>query len=56
MDQVNKKQGFIARLFNKLDKKLAEKAKKSSSCCGTDSKGGSSCCGNSDKKGGSSCC
>lgn len=40
-----KKKGFLGRFLDNLDKKIEEKAKKSS-CCGGDSgsKKGSSCC------------
>jgi hypothetical protein len=39
-----KKKGFIARILEKLDKKMEEKAAKSSCCCGPDKKKGQSCC------------
>jgi len=40
------KQGFFGSLIDKLDKRLKEKAKNTSSCCGGDKKdpNGSSCC------------
>ncbi len=52
MDKNNKKQtnktkgkkGFIAKVIDKLDKKLEEKAKKTPCCDKSDKKGGSSCC------------
>lgn len=37
------KKGFFGKLFEKIDKKLEEKAQKSS-CCGTNKDNGSSCC------------
>jgi hypothetical protein len=44
-NQKEKKKGFFAKLFETLDKKLADKAKKSGSCCGSKNDGGDSCCG-----------
>ena len=39
------KKGFFARLLDKLDKKMEEKAKSGSCCCkGDDSEGKKSCC------------
>jgi len=38
------KKGFISRILEKLDKKLAEKSKKSSCCDSGNEKKGSSCC------------
>ncbi len=38
-----KKKGFIARLIEKLDKKMEEKSK-SAGCCSTSKDKGSSCC------------
>ena len=39
------KKGFFARLFDKLDKKIEEKAKAGSCCCKSDgSEGKKSCC------------
>lgn len=38
-----KKKGFFGKMIEKLDKKMEEKAKKSS-CCGSDKDKGSSCC------------
>jgi len=38
-----KKKGFIARLMEKLDKKLEEKSK-SAGCCSSSKDKGSSCC------------
>lgn len=40
----NKKRSFFARLFDKLDKKMEEKAKSSPCCCKPSDKGGNSCC------------
>lgn len=41
-----KKRGFFARLIEKLDKKMEDKAKKQGGCCSGSKKGdGSSCCG-----------
>ncbi len=43
--QVNKpKKGFLSSLFEKLKKKLEEKAKSCSCCNGKDKQGGGSCC------------
>ena len=39
-----KKKSFFARLFDKLDKKMKEKAKSESCCCKPSDKGDSSCC------------
>jgi hypothetical protein len=40
-----KKKGFFGKIMDKLDKKLAEKASKSSCCSGgSDKDKGSSCC------------
>ena len=39
----NKKKSFFARLFDRLDKKMEEKAK-SQPCCKPSDKGGNSCC------------
>ncbi|MCX5700625.1 MAG: hypothetical protein NTZ63_03710 [Candidatus Omnitrophica bacterium] len=37
--------GFFSRIFDKLDKKMEEKAKSSSCCCKSDDKEGKkSCC------------
>lgn len=41
-DKKDKKKGFFGRMFEKLDKKMEDKAKKSP-CCGGGDKG-SSCC------------
>ena len=39
-----KKKGFFAKLVDKLDKKMKEKAEKSTcSCCGTSKKGKGKC-------------
>lgn len=40
-----KKKGFFAKLFETLDKKLADKAKKTGSCCCSKNDSGDSCCG-----------
>jgi len=39
-----KKKSFFAGLFDRLDKKMKEKAKSGSCCCKPSDKGGSSCC------------
>ncbi|MCX5687502.1 MAG: hypothetical protein NTV71_02500 [Candidatus Omnitrophica bacterium] len=39
-----KKKSFFAKLFDRLDKKLEEKAKSESCCCKPSDKGDSSCC------------
>jgi len=41
-----KKKGFFGKLMEKLDKKMEEKAKNASSCCGSgkEKDKGSSCC------------
>lgn len=39
-----KKKSFFARLFDKLDKKMKEKAKSNPCCCKPSDKGGGSCC------------
>ncbi len=44
--EKKEKKGFISKIVDKLDKKLEDKAKKTTSCD----------CSDSDKKGGSSCC
>jgi hypothetical protein len=41
--QVEKKKGFLAKLIDRLDKKLEDKAKKSNCCSSGKSKGGSCC-------------
>lgn len=38
------KKSFFARLFDKLDKKIEEKAKNSKSCCNNSKPGDKSCC------------
>ena len=40
-----KKKGFFVKLFETLDKKLADKAKKSGPCCSSKNDSGDSCCG-----------
>ena len=40
----NKKKSFFGRLFDKLDKKLEEKAKSQPCCSKPSDKGGKSCC------------
>ena len=42
-DKSEKKKGFFARIIDKLDKKIEDKANKSSCCC-SDQKKDSSCC------------
>jgi hypothetical protein len=43
-EEKSRKKGFLARLMEKLDKKMEERAK-SKPCCGGDSDSkGSSCC------------
>lgn len=37
-NKENKKKGFFARFIEKLDKKMEEKAKKGSCCCGSGKK------------------
>lgn len=39
-----KKKGFIAKLFERLDRKMKEKADETPCCTPKDKKGGSSCC------------
>jgi len=39
-----KKKGFFARIIEKIDKNLKEKAERSDCCCGPDKKSGGSCC------------
>jgi len=39
-----KKKSFFARLFDKLDKKMEEKAKSGTCCCKPSDKGDGSCC------------
>lgn len=39
-----KKKGFWGKLIDKLDKKMEEKAQKTSCCGGSDGKKGSPCC------------
>ena len=39
-----KKKSFFVRLFDKLDKKMKEKAKSGSCCCKSSDKGDGSCC------------
>lgn len=41
--EPEKKKGFFARLFERLDKKLEEKAK-DSGCCSSNKPKGGSCC------------
>ncbi|MBU2102411.1 MAG: hypothetical protein ABH865_05210 [Candidatus Omnitrophota bacterium] len=41
---AGKCKGFLGRLIEKMDKKLLEKAKKNSCCCGDDRTGKDSCC------------
>ncbi|MDD5116158.1 MAG: hypothetical protein PHW98_03735 [Candidatus Omnitrophica bacterium] len=42
-DQVKNKKGFFARMIEKLDKKMREKAAQSC-CCGKDKTNKGSCC------------
>ena len=43
--KTEKKKGFLAKLIEKMDKKLEEKSKQKSCCCGTTGKkDGNSCC------------
>ena len=44
-NQEEKKKGEFEKLFEALDKKLADKAKKSGPCCGSKNDSGDSCCG-----------
>lgn len=43
-EEKKAKRGFFARIFDKLDKKLEEKAKSSSCCNKQDNSGQKSCC------------
>jgi hypothetical protein len=43
-DQKQAKKGFFARIIDKLDKKMQEKAKSASGCSGQGNKGKNSCC------------
>ena len=45
LDNKKSEKGFFAKLFDKLDKKIEEKAKSSPCCCKGDSQEGKkSCC------------
>jgi hypothetical protein len=44
-NKEEKKKGFFAKLFETLDKKLEDKAKKTGPCCGSKNDSGDSCCG-----------
>ena len=44
-NKEEKKKGFFAKLFEKLDKKLEEKAKQTGCGCGPKSNNKDSCCG-----------
>ena len=44
-NKEEKKKGFFSKLFEMLDTKLADKAKKGGSCCGSKNDDGDSCCG-----------
>jgi len=44
LEQGKKKKGFFARMIDKIDKKLQEKAKSGSCCCSKDDAGKKSCC------------
>jgi len=39
-----KKKSFFAKVFEKLDRKMQDKAKSQNSCCGPSNKGNNSCC------------
>ena len=46
-DKINQnkvKKGFFARMIDKIDKKMQEKAKAESCCCGGDKTDKKSCC------------
>ncbi|MFH1768941.1 MAG: hypothetical protein ABH858_07255 [Candidatus Omnitrophota bacterium] len=43
--EKSKKKGFFARLLDKLDKKMAEKAKSKPCCRGNDDSKEKRCCG-----------
>ncbi|MBU1913209.1 MAG: hypothetical protein KKB22_06745 [Candidatus Omnitrophica bacterium] len=43
VEEKKTKKGFFSRMFEKLDKKMEEKAK-SGPCCKPSDKGGGSCC------------
>ena len=43
-DQKQIKRGFLARMIDKLDKKMQEKTKSGSCCSGKGNKGKNSCC------------
>ena len=43
-EEKKTKKGFFARMFEKLDKKMEEKAKSGSCCCKPSDKGDGSCC------------
>ncbi|MDP2830716.1 MAG: hypothetical protein Q8O02_00505 [Candidatus Omnitrophota bacterium] len=42
--QKKAKRGFFARMIDKLDKKMEEKARESKCCGGSDKSKGKSCC------------
>lgn len=42
--EKKEKKGFFSRMFEKLDKKIEEKAKESKCCSGSDKSKGKSCC------------
>ena len=44
VDQKKVRKGFFARMVDKLDKKMQEKAKTKSCCGGEDKPGKKSCC------------
>ena len=44
LEEKKTKKGFFARMFEKLDKKMEEKAKSQPCCSKPSNKGGSSCC------------
>ncbi len=43
-EEKKTKKGFFSRMFDKLDKKMEEKAKESKCCGGSDKSKGKSCC------------
>ena len=44
VDQEKRRKGFFARMIDKMDKKMQEKAKAKSCCGGEDNPGKKSCC------------
>jgi len=43
-EERKSKKGFFSRMFDKLDKKMEEKAKSSPCCCKPTDKGNKTCC------------